>query len=166
MTTLTVRKQRARKLSALINETLNLYKISLKDLATELKVDASRLSHWKVGRWSPKDTETYDRIHSELGYLIANVDKITLPKSAPKQHRLDLKPPKTSSLDVQVGGTHYKDNPIQPIEFIEANQLGFLEGCVVKRVTRHNKSTGKGVQDIDKAIHELQLLKELRYPNA
>lgn len=68
------------------------------------------------------------------------------------------------SLSVQIGGTHYKDCAIQPVEFIEANQLAFIEGCVVKRVTRHNKPTGKGRQDIEKAIHELQLLLELRYP--
>lgn len=69
-----------------------------------------------------------------------------------------------SALDVQVGGDHYKDSPIQPVQYIEANDLKFLEGCVVKRVTRHNKSTGKGRQDIEKAIHELELLLELRYP--
>lgn len=69
-----------------------------------------------------------------------------------------------SALDVQIGGSHYKDCKIQPVEFIEANELGFLEGCVVKRLARHNKPTGKGKQDIEKAIHELQLLLELRYP--
>jgi len=70
---------------------------------------------------------------------------------------------KPSALDVQVGGEHYKDQRIQPVQYIEANQLGFLEGCVVKRVTRHNAKTGKGREDIEKAIHELQLLLELRY---
>lgn len=70
-----------------------------------------------------------------------------------------------SALDIQVGGSHYKDVPIQPIQYIEANNIKFLEGCVIKRVTRHNKSTGKGRQDIEKAIHELQLLLELRYGN-
>lgn len=68
-----------------------------------------------------------------------------------------------SSLTTQIGGTHYKDCTIQPIEYIEANALAFLEGCVVKRITRHDKPTGKGRQDIEKAIHELQLLLELRY---
>lgn len=65
--------------------------------------------------------------------------------------------------DRQVGGDHYRDSAIQPVEFIEANALPFLEGCVVKRVTRHAKPTGKGRQDIEKAIHELQLLLQLRY---
>lgn len=69
-------------------------------------------------------------------------------------------------LDSQIGGSHYKDCTIQPVEFIEANQLGFLEGCVIKRLARHSHPTGKGAQDIDKAIHELQLLKKLRYQDA
>lgn len=69
-----------------------------------------------------------------------------------------------SALDTQVGGEHYRAGTIQPVQFIESNKLAFLEGCVVKRVTRHDKPTGKGRQDIEKAIHELQLLLELRYP--
>ena len=71
--------------------------------------------------------------------------------------------PAESYLSIQIGGQHYKNCAIQPIQFIEANKLAFLEGCVVKRVTRHDKATGKGKQDIEKAIHELQLLIELRY---
>ena len=70
-----------------------------------------------------------------------------------------------SALEVQVGGSHYKECSIQPVQYIEANQLAFLEGCVIKRVTRHDKPTGKGRQDIEKAIHELRLLLELRYAN-
>ena len=62
----------------------------------------------------------------------------------------------------QVGGNHYKQFPIQPAEFSERNKLSFLEASVVKRVCRHSRG-GKGVQDIDKAIHELQLLKEYHY---
>jgi hypothetical protein len=71
-----------------------------------------------------------------------------------------------SALDTQVGGDHYKSCAIQPVQFIEANELKFLEGCIVKRVTRHDKPTGKGEQDIRKAIHELTLLLELRYTKA
>lgn len=68
-----------------------------------------------------------------------------------------------SALETQVGGDHYRTGGIQPVQYIEANRLQFLEGCVVKRVTRHDRPTGKGRQDIEKAIHELQLLLELRY---
>lgn len=68
-----------------------------------------------------------------------------------------------SALNTQIGGSHYKDGGIQPVQYIEANRLAFLEGCVVKRVTRHDRDGGKGRQDIEKAIHELTLLLELRY---
>lgn len=68
-----------------------------------------------------------------------------------------------SALDTQIGGDHYRHGTIQPIEYIEANSLQYIEGAVVKRVTRHDKTTGKGKQDIEKAMHELQLLIELRY---
>lgn len=69
----------------------------------------------------------------------------------------------SSALDVQIGGDHYRNCKIQPVQYISANDLGFLEGCVVKRITRHDKPTGKGRQDIEKIIHECQLLLELKY---
>lgn len=68
-----------------------------------------------------------------------------------------------TALTRQVGGEHYRSGRIQPVEYMEANELTFLEGCVVKRVTRHNRPGGKGRQDIEKAIHELELLLQLRY---
>ena len=67
-----------------------------------------------------------------------------------------------SALDTQVGGGHYKDYAIQPVEFITKNKIGFLEGCVIKRVCRHKAKNGK--EDLLKATHELQLLIELEYP--
>lgn len=66
-----------------------------------------------------------------------------------------------AALKKQVGGSHYKDTKIQPIEFIVANDLGFCEGNAVKYILRHELKGG--AQDIDKAIHYLQLLKEMKY---
>jgi hypothetical protein len=64
-----------------------------------------------------------------------------------------------SALDKQEGGSHYKDFAIQPIVFIHENKLGFLEGCVIKRMCRwQNKA---GIADLRKAIHEIELLIEL-----
>lgn len=71
-----------------------------------------------------------------------------------------------AALAYQPGGSHYRDCKIQPVEFIEANGLGFLEGSIVKRAARHNKPTGKGREDIEKIIHEAQLILELRYGGA
>ena len=70
---------------------------------------------------------------------------------------------RSSALDVQVGGDHYKDQTIQPVQYIEANEIQFLEGCSIKRLTRHNHPHGKGAEDIRKVIHECELLLELRY---
>lgn len=66
-----------------------------------------------------------------------------------------------SALDKQVGGDHYKNLPIEPIEYIYKNNLGYCEANVVKYITRYaNKG---GVQDLDKVIHYVELLKELKY---
>ena len=66
-----------------------------------------------------------------------------------------------NALDVQVGGSHYKDCAIQPIEYIYANKLGFAEGNVVKYITRHRQK--HGADDVRKVIHYCQLLLELEY---
>ena len=63
---------------------------------------------------------------------------------------------KDSPLDRQVGGDHYKDRGIQPIEYMMSNELGYAEGAVVKYVTRW-KDKG-GVEDLKKAKHFLEML--------
>lgn len=67
------------------------------------------------------------------------------------------------ALDVQVDGGHYKDFPIQPVEFIQRNNLPFIEGNVVKYVCRwRNKN---GISDLKKARHYIDLLIELEENN-
>jgi hypothetical protein len=61
----------------------------------------------------------------------------------------------------QVGGNHYKDFKIEPIEFIMANNIGYCEGNIIKYVCRH--AAKGGLQDLDKVIHYVELLKELKY---
>lgn len=65
--------------------------------------------------------------------------------------------------DKQVGGNHYKDMKIQPMEYIEANNLNWAEGNVIKYVTRHSYKNGK--EDLEKAIHMLELIIKSRYGN-
>lgn len=76
---------------------------------------------------------------------------------------LDDPLPAKTPLDQQIGGDHYKSMKIQPVEFISANNIPYLEGNVIKYVCRHGTKNGEA--DLDKAIHYLQLLKELRYGN-
>ena len=65
------------------------------------------------------------------------------------------------SLDNQVGGKHYKQMKIQPAEFINENKLLFAEGSAIKYICRHSKKGG--VEDIDKAIHYLEMIKQRDY---
>lgn len=68
----------------------------------------------------------------------------------------------TTALAKQVAGSHYKDKKIQPVEYIHANNLGFLEGCIVKRITRwRDKPAESRFQDLEKIKHEVDLLIEL-----
>jgi hypothetical protein len=64
-----------------------------------------------------------------------------------------------SALDEQVGGEHYKNLTIQPVEYIHTNGIGYVEGCVIKYVTRW-RSKG-GLNDLLKARHYLDVLIEL-----
>ena len=66
------------------------------------------------------------------------------------------------ALNQQIGGEHYKDCGIQPVEYINANKLDYFEGNVVKYITRH-RTKGEGRKDIEKAIHYAQLILALNY---
>lgn len=66
-----------------------------------------------------------------------------------------------SNLKKQEGGDHYKVLKIQPVEYINANNIPFLEGNVIKYVTRHRDKNGK--EDILKAIHYLEMILDTRY---
>ena len=68
------------------------------------------------------------------------------------------------ALKQQVGGEHYKGCKIQPVEYIHANGLDYLEGNVIKYITRH-RTKGEGRKDIEKAIHYAQLILEMKYDN-
>lgn len=62
------------------------------------------------------------------------------------------------TLDTQIGGNHYKDMAIQPLEFIIENNLSFLQGNVLKYVCRYKSKNG--IQDLNKARHYLDILIE------
>ena len=58
----------------------------------------------------------------------------------------------------QVGGDHYKNKAIQPIDYIIANELGFCEGNVVKYITRYKDKNG--LEDLKKAKQYIEFLIE------
>jgi len=56
-----------------------------------------------------------------------------------------------------VAGDHY-DMPLQPIEFIRANDLGVCEGNVIKYICRYKRKGG--VEDLQKAKQYIDFLIE------
>jgi len=60
---------------------------------------------------------------------------------------------------IQVGGGHYQGKAIQPWDYIVSNRLGYLEGNVVKYISRWQDKGGR--QDLEKARHYLDKLLEV-----
>lgn len=103
--------------------------------------------------------EMYEKPNWSKGFTIEEFDK-HFGIGSFKKNNAKLKDP----LNVQYGGSHYKNKAIQPIEYIFANKLGFAEGNIVKYITRWRDKGG--VQDLEKIKHYCDLLineeKELR----
>ncbi len=59
----------------------------------------------------------------------------------------------------QIGGKHYKDFKIQPIEFITKNKLSFIQGCIIKYICRFEKKNG--IEDLEKIKHYCDLQIEM-----
>jgi hypothetical protein len=64
-----------------------------------------------------------------------------------------------SSLTTQVGGSHYKEFAIQPVEFCYVNNIPYLEATAIKYLCRWRLKGG--VQDLEKAKHFIDLLIDL-----
>lgn len=72
--------------------------------------------------------------------------------------------PSNEALKTQVGGSHYKGMKIQHVEFVHANNIPYIEANAIKYICRHRQKSGR--QDIEKAIHYLQILLDLEYPQS
>ncbi len=91
------------------------------------------------------DPKQFDEIHTQSGVT--------------EQQAAAFYAKGASPLAAQVGGQHYKDMAIQPVEFVHANGIGYFEGCAIKYLARWRKKNG--VEDLKKAIHFIELLIEL-----
>jgi hypothetical protein len=67
-----------------------------------------------------------------------------------------------SANDKQIQGSHYQTG-IQPWDAITDWELGFLDGCAVKYLSRWRKKGG--VDDLRKAIHFIEKLIEVEVAN-
>ena len=66
-------------------------------------------------------------------------------------------------LEQQVGGKHYKNFAIQPVEFIHKNNLGFIVGNIIKYICRYKDKNG--IEDLQKAKHYIDILIQLESNN-
>ncbi len=99
------------------------------------------------------DTPTLNRFEEIFGKV---------PKE-PAQPVLDAKGIKVSHYPTparskQVGGSHYKDKAMQPWDIIDAWELNFYAGNVVKYILRYRHKDG--LQDLQKARHYIDKLIE------
>lgn len=68
-----------------------------------------------------------------------------------------------TSLDIQIGGNHYKGLAYQPLQFSVDMCLNFIQGNIVKYVSRYKNKNGN--EDLKKAMHYAQLGVELNPAN-
>jgi Zn/Cd-binding protein ZinT len=61
----------------------------------------------------------------------------------------------------QIDGSHYKDRAIQPWDYIVQNQIPYLEGNIIKYVSRWRSKNG--MTDLLKAQHYLTKLIETEH---
>ena len=73
--------------------------------------------------------------------------------------RKDYQYDEGDALETQVGGDHYSRLAIQPVEYITKNKLTYLQGNVIKYVTRYKDKNG--LEDLQKARHYIDMLIEL-----
>ena len=64
-----------------------------------------------------------------------------------------------SANDHQVAGNHYKGKALQPWDYIVSNKLGYLEGNIVKYISRYAEKGG--LADVYKAKHYIEKLIEV-----
>lgn len=108
------------------------------------------MSDTEIGNSHPIDDE------SNYGYGVSYIaDK---PEKTEFGQKLDG----TNALNKQIGGDHYKNMAIQPVEFCMKNSLNFCVSSAIKYLCRYKNKNGK--QDLEKARHFIDLLIEIEYP--
>jgi hypothetical protein len=84
-----------------------------------------------------------------------------MPSDDPDRDSFMGTPLMPDPLNSQVGGAHYKQYKIQPIEYAMANKLNYCQANAIKYVTRYRDKNG--LEDLRKAIHNIEILIKLEY---
>jgi hypothetical protein len=110
-----------------------------------------------MAKWGTRQNNSLEHCCNECGYLLDDYGEcqeciLTYIYDGDMDDYEDCEDPMTQ----QVGGSHYRDMNIQPIEFILANELGFCEGNIIKYTCRYKQKNG--VEDLRKVIHYAEML--------
>lgn len=104
-------------------------------------------------------------VYVDIGDTRANTylefDEIRLSPS--KDIKTTVEKVEQKAFETQVGGGHYAKLKIQPMQYCLENNLNYAQSNAIKYITRYKDKNGK--QDLEKAIHCLQLLMEYEYGN-
>lgn len=99
----------------------------------------------------------------------ADVGAVKLPHWKPIEFRSGQVVPVPAGEDLaefadalhrQIGGDHYKGLGIQPMEYSVANGLNACAHTAIKYITRKKGDKAKRLEDLDKAIHSIELYKQ------
>jgi len=112
--------------------------------------NARYLVHSSTGKRVQIVAETIDQYYVEESDTGSTYK---LDKSVLALNKWELEKP---AIEKQVGGNHYSNLGISPIEIIEANGLDFFEGNAVKYLLRYKEKNG--VEDLKKAIWYINYL--------
>ena len=104
---------------------------------------------------NPFDTHRYPPMTGRSDAWIRNQERIM------EKDKISMSGDTGNAWDKQVGGNHYKQYAIQPAQFALANNLDYAQSNAIKYIVRHKDKNG--VQDLDKAIHYVELLKAHHY---
>lgn len=98
-----------------------------------------------------RDAEGYLSVTGEPAEPVGYVGPLSEASNAPDSGK--------AALDVEVGGDHYKNFPIQPVVFCQVNRLPACETSIVKYICRWREKDGR--KDLLKARHYIDLLLQI-----
>jgi len=130
-----------------------------------------RWTEKKRGETTPKKAKKKAQFKSPRSRLVQDIFQIKRDVEAVEKKTLDLKPTKLfvqpqykdaamkllAATDLVNHPPHYKAGGIETIDFIEAKDLNYRLGNVIKYVSRAGKKDGADpVQDLEKALFYLK----------
>jgi len=126
-----------------MNDIYNIYRKIRADCTTHLEVQDKMIKDYGY---------TWQEITEAKVAMESNEPNYWLDKATPQEWAAIRPDP----LKYQVGGDHYTKMKIQPIEYIHANKMDFMDGCIVGYISRWRDKGG--VQDLQKIKQFVDLI--------